>query len=160
MRIKEEDIHKTTFKARYDHYKFVVVPFGLTNALASFMCLMNGVLHPYLEKFVIVIVDGICVYSRTKEEHEKHLVVVLQLLIEHKLYAKLSKCDFFWSQIHYIGHIISEEGVLVYPKKIQAIRERPTPKNMDEFRSFMGLAGYYRRFIQYFSKTDHPITTL
>jgi hypothetical protein len=95
VRIKEEDIHKTAFRTRYGHYEFVVVPFGLTNAPATFMCLMNSVFSKYLDKFVIVFLDDILVYSKNEEEHEEHLRMVLQVLREHQLYAKLSKCDFY-----------------------------------------------------------------
>jgi hypothetical protein len=107
VRIKDEDISKTTFRTRYGHYDFTVVPFGLTNVPAIFMCLMNGVFRNYLEKFVIVFLDDVLVYSKTEEEHEKHLRMVLQVLREHQLYAKLSKCSFYQRQIHYLGHIIS-----------------------------------------------------
>jgi hypothetical protein len=96
---------------RYGHYEFVVVPFGLTNEPTTFMCLMNNRINKYLDKFVVVFVDAILVYSKTKEEHEEHLRIVLQVLREHQLYAKFSKCDFFQKKIHYLGHIISTEGV-------------------------------------------------
>jgi ribonuclease HI len=137
-----------------------VVPFGLSNAPAVFMCLMNGVFRNYLDKFVIVFLDDILVYSKTEEEHEQHLRMVLQVLREHQLYEKLSKCSFYQKQIHYLGHIISEEGIVVDPEKVQAIQEWPTPRNVTEVRSFMGLAGYYRRFIAGFSRIAHAITSL
>jgi hypothetical protein len=160
VRIKSEDIHKTAFRTRYGHYEFVVVPFGLTNAPATFMCLMNNVLSKFLDKFVLVFIDDILIYSKNKEEHEEHLRLVLQVLREHQLYAKFSKCDFFQKQIHYLGHVISEEGVAVDPDKIRSIMEWPTPKDVSDIRSFMGLAGYYRRFIKGFSKIGCPITAL
>jgi hypothetical protein len=138
----------------------VVVPFGLTNAPTTFMCLMNNVLNKFLDIFVLVFIDDILVYSRSKEEHEEHLKLVLQVLREHKLYAKLSKCDFFQRQVHYLGHVISEKGVAVDPDKIKAIIDWPTPRDVTDIRSFMGLAGYYRRFIKGFSKIGHPITSL
>jgi hypothetical protein len=109
VRIKEEDINKTTFRMRYGHYEFTVVPFGLSNAPVVFMCLMNGVFINYLDKFVIVFLDDILIYSKFEEEHEKHLRMVLQVLREHQLYAKLSKCSFYQGQIHYLGHIISRK---------------------------------------------------
>jgi hypothetical protein len=121
---------------------------------------MNGVFRDYLDKFVIVFLNNILVYSKSKEEHEKHLRMVLQVLREHQLYAKLRKCSFYQEQIHYLGHIISEEGITVDPEKIDAIREWSAPKNVTEVRSFMGLAGYYRRFIARFSRIAHPITSL
>jgi hypothetical protein len=160
VRIKEEDIHKTTFGTRYGHYEFVVVPFGLTNAPIVFMCLMNGILRNYLDKFVIVFLDGILIYSKFEEDHEHHLRLVLQLLRENQLYARLSKCSFYQKQIHYLGHIISEQGITVDPENIKAIRGWPTPINVSDIRYFMGLDSYYRRFIVGFSKISHPITSL
>jgi hypothetical protein len=139
VRIKEEDINKTTFMTRYGHYEFTIVPFGLSNAPIVFMCLMNGVFKEYLDKFVIVFLDDILIYSKSEEEHEKHLRMVLQVLREHKLYAKLSKCIFYQKKIHYLGHIISTDGIEVDPEKIEAIRGWSTPKNVTEVRSFMGL---------------------
>jgi hypothetical protein len=121
VRIKEEDISKTTFRTRYGHYEFVVVPFGLTNAPIVFMCLMNGIFRNYLDKFVIVFLDDILIYSKSEEEHEHHLRLVLQVLREHQLYAKLRKCSFYQEQIHYLGHIISEEGIAVDPEKLKPL---------------------------------------
>jgi hypothetical protein len=160
VRIKGEDIHKTAFWTRYGHYEFVVVPFGLTNAPATFMCLMNNVLSKFLDKFVLVFIDDILIYSKNREEHEEHIRLVLQVLREHRLYAKFNKCDFFQKQIHYLGHVLSKEGVAVDPDKIRSIMEWPTPKDVSDIRSFMGLAGYYRRFIKDFSKIGCPITAL
>jgi hypothetical protein len=148
VRIKEEDINKTSFRIRYGHYEFTMVPFGLSNAPVVFMYLMNGIFRDYLDKFVIVFLDDILIYSKSKEEHEKHLRMVLQVLKEHKLYDKFSKCSFYQKKIRYLGHIISEEGIAVDPKKIRAIEGWPTPWNVSKVRSFMGLAGYYRRFIK------------
>ena len=124
------------------------------------MCLMNGVFRDYLDKFVIVFLDDILVYSKSEEEHEQHLRLVLQVLREHQLYAKWSKCSFYQRQIHYLGHIISEEGIVVDPDKVEAIKEWSAPRNVAEVRSFMGLVGYYIRFIAGFSKIAHPITSL
>jgi hypothetical protein len=160
VRIKDEDIHKTSFRTRYGHYEFVVVSFGLTNAPTTFMCLMNSVLNKYLDKFVLVFVDDILVYSKNREEHGEHLRMVLQVLREHQLYAKFSKCDFFKKEIQYLGHVISVEGVAVDPAKIKAIMDWPAPRNVMEVRSFMGLAGYYRIFIKGFSKIGNPIMSL
>jgi hypothetical protein len=158
--IKDEDIHKTTFRTRYGHYEFVVVPFGLTNAPTTFMCLMNNVLNKFLDRFVLVFIDDILIYSNTREEHEENLKLVLQVLREHQLYAKFSKCDFFQKPVHYLGHVISEEGMVVDPDKIKSIMDWPTPKDVSDIRSFMGLAGYYRRFIRGFSKIGCPITSI
>jgi hypothetical protein len=109
---------------------------------------MNNVLNKFLDKFVLVFIDDILIYSKNREEHEEHLRLVLQVLREHHLYAKFSKCDFFQKQIHYLGHVLSEEGVVVDLEKIRSIVEWPTPKDISDIRSFMGLAGYYRRFIK------------
>jgi hypothetical protein len=158
--IKGEDIHKTSFRRRYGHYEFVVVPFGLTNAPATFMCLMNNVLGKFLDKFVLVFIDDMLIYSKNREEHEEHVRLVLQVLREHQLYSKFNKCDFFQKQIHYLGHVLSKEGMAVDPDKIRSIMEWPTPKDVSDIRSFMGLEGYYRRFIKDFSKIGCPITAL
>jgi hypothetical protein len=158
--IKDKDIRKTTFRTRYDHYEVMVVPFGLSNAPVVFICLMNGVFRDYLDKFVIVFLDDILVYSKSEEEHEKHLRMVQQVLREHQLYAKLRKCSFYQSQIHYLGHIISEEGIAMDPEKVEVIQEWSMPRNVVEVRYFMGLEGYYRRIIARFSKISHPITSM
>jgi hypothetical protein len=158
--IKDEYINKTTFRMRYGHYEFVVVPFGITNAPAPFMCLMNNVLIKFLDKFVLVFIDDILIYSKQREEQEEHLRLVLQVLIEHHLYDKFSKFDFFHKKFHYLGHVISKEGVSVDPQKIRSIMEWPTPKDVSDIRSFMGLARYYKRFIKGFSKIGCPITSL
>jgi hypothetical protein len=136
------------------------VPFGLLNALVVFMCLMNGVFPEYLDKFVIVFLDEIIIYSKSEEEHELHFRMVLQVLREHQLYAKLNKCSFYQKQIHYSRHIISKDGIAVDPEKIEAIREWSMLKNVLEVRSFMGLAGYYKIFHEGFSNIAHPITSL
>jgi hypothetical protein len=137
-----------------------MVPFGITNTPTLFTCLMNDIFKNYLDKFVILFLDDILIYSKSEEEHEHHLTLVLQVLIEHQLYARLSKCSFYQKKIHYLGHIISEQGMAVDPEKIEVIRGWPTPRNVSDIRSFMGLAGYYRRFIVIFSKISHPITSL
>lgn len=115
--IKEEDIFKTTFKIVYGNYEFVVVPFGLTNAPARFMCLMNSVVCPYLENFVIVFIDDILVYIKNEQDHAEHLAVVLRLLREHHLYVNISKCSLFHTKVHYLGYVISKEGIVVYQKR-------------------------------------------
>ena len=124
----DEDIFKTTFRTMYGHYEFVVMPFGLTNAPTVFMCLMNNVMHKYLNKFMVIFIDDILIYSKSKEEHEEHLKIVLQELREHQLYAKFSKCDFFKDKIQYLGHVVTKEEIFVDPKKIKAIEEWPVPK--------------------------------
>ncbi|KAL0455690.1 UNVERIFIED_CONTAM: Retrovirus-related Pol polyprotein from transposon [Sesamum latifolium] len=160
LRIEEKSIPKTTFRTRYGHYEFVVMPFGLTNAPAAFMSLMNKTLQPFLDLFVIVFIDDILIYSRSQEEHEKHLRAVLQILSEKQLYAKFSKCEFWMKEIVFLGHIVSKEGVQPDPTKVKAILEWESPKNTSEVRSFLGLAGYYRRFVKDFSVIAKPLTSL
>ncbi|CAL1353211.1 unnamed protein product [Linum trigynum] len=160
LRVADGSVPKTAFRTRYGHYEFLVMPFGLTNAPAAFMALMNRVLHEYLDKFVIVFIDDILIYSRSKEEHEEHLRVVLQKLKEEKLYAKFSKCDFWLEEVLFLGHMISGHGVEVDPKKIEAVTNWAPPKNVSEVRSFLGLAGYYRRFVEGFSSIARPMTQL
>ena len=151
---------KTAFQTRYGHYEFLVMPFGLTNIPATFMALMNKAFQPYLDKFVIVFIDDILVYSRNKEEHEQHLRTVLQTLREKQLYAKFSKCEFWIDEVVFLGHVVSGRGIEVDPKKIEAVVNWETPKNVAEVRSFLGLAGYYRRFVEGFSLIASPVTKL
>ncbi|KAL9258971.1 Retrovirus-related Pol polyprotein from transposon 17.6-like protein, partial [Drosera capensis] len=158
--IKAEDISKTVFRTRYGHYEFMVMPFGLTNAPAVFMDLMNRVFKPYLGHFVVVFIDDILVYSRDHREHEEHLRTTLKTLRENELYAKFKKCEFLLTEVALLGHVISGEGVKVDPKKIEAITEWSRPTNMTEVRSFLGLAGYYRRFVEGFSKIAIPLSKL
>jgi hypothetical protein len=121
--IRDEDINKTYFRTRYGHYKFVVIPFRLTNAPATFMCLMTSIFSQYLDKFVVVFIDDILVYSKIEEENEEHLRMVLQMLRKHKLYTRFDKCDFYKKEIQYLGHVILAEGIVVDPEKIKAILE-------------------------------------
>ena len=160
LKVKKDDVPKTDFHTRYGHYKFLVMPFGLTNAPAVFMDLMSRVFHPYLDQFVVVFIDDILIYSKSLEEHEQHLRVVLQTLRDHKLYAKLKKCEFWLESVAFLGHVISKDGILVDPKKVEAIVDWERPKDVREIRSFLGLARYYRRFIEGFSKNTLPMTRL
>jgi hypothetical protein len=160
IRIKEEDIPKTAFRTRYGHYEFLVLPFGLTNAPATFMTLMNNVFREYLDKYVVVYLDDILIYSKTKEEHVQHLRNVLSKLREHKLYAKMVKCEIMKNVVEYLGHFISAQGVSVDQRKIEAICKWPTPNNVSEVRSFLGLASYYRKFVKGFSTLVVPLTAL
>jgi hypothetical protein len=121
---------------------------------------MNNVLNKFLDKFVLVFINDILIYSKNREEHEEHLRLVLKVLRENHLYTKFNKCDFFQKQVHYLGHVISKEGGAVDPDKIRSIMEWPTPKDVSDIRYFIGLAGYYRRFIKGFSKIGCPITAL
>ena len=158
--IAEEDVRKTAFRTRYGDYEFVVMPFGLTNAPAAFMKLMNTVFQEYLDKYVIVFIDDILVYSKSKGEHDWHLRVVLNKLPEQQLYAKSSKCSFWQREIGFLGHIVSKAGVAVDPEKIVAITKWPTPGSATEVRSFLGLAGYYRKYVKGFASTAKLMTML
>nr|GEY10422.1 putative reverse transcriptase domain-containing protein [Tanacetum cinerariifolium] len=160
LKVREEDIHKTAFRTRYGHYEFVVIPFGLTNAPAIFMDLMNRVCRPMLDKSVIVFIDDIIVYSKSKNEHEAHLREVFETLRKERLYAKFAKCEFRQQEIQLLGHVVTSEGTKVDPAKIEAVMNWQTPKDVGEIRSFIGLAGYYRRFIQGFSKIASSLTKL
>ncbi|GJV21270.1 putative reverse transcriptase domain-containing protein [Tanacetum coccineum] len=144
LRIKEEDILITAFRTRYGHFEFQVMPFGLTNAPAVFMDLMNRVCKPYLDKFVIVFIDDILVYSKDEEEHGKHLKIILELLKKERLYAKFSKCDFWLDSVQFLGHVIDRSGVHVDPAKIKAIKSWAAPTMPTEVRQFLGLVGYYQ----------------
>ncbi|GJR13938.1 putative reverse transcriptase domain-containing protein [Tanacetum coccineum] len=160
LRVREEDIPKTAFRTRYGHYEFQVMPFGLTNAPAVFMDLMNRVCKPYLDKFVIVFIDDILIYSKNKKEHEEHLKLILELLKKEELYAKFSKCEFWIPKVQFLGHVIDSEGIYVDPAKIESIKYWTSPKSPTEIHQFLGLAGYYRRFIEGFSKIAKPMTKL
>ncbi|GKE20731.1 putative reverse transcriptase domain-containing protein [Tanacetum coccineum] len=133
LRVRNEDIPKNAFKTRYGHYEFQVMPFGLTNALPIFMDLMNRVCKPYLDKFVIVFIDDILIYSRNKEEHEDHLRIILELLKKEKLYAKFSKCDFWISTVQFLGHVINNRGIQVDPAKIKAVKNWASPTNPHKY---------------------------
>ena len=160
LRVKEGDVPKTAFRTRYGHYEFLVMPFGLTNAPEAFMDLMNRVFRPYVDQFVVVFIDDILVYSKDAQEHEQNLRIVLEMLREKKLYAKLSKCDFWLKKVSFLGHIVSVEGIRVDPAKIEAVVNWKSPQNVTEVRSFLGLAGYYRRFVRGFSVIASPLTKL
>ncbi|KAJ9565560.1 LOW QUALITY PROTEIN: hypothetical protein OSB04_001526 [Centaurea solstitialis] len=155
MRVREEDIVKTAFRTRYGHYQFLVMPFGLTNAPAVFMDLMNRICRPYLDKLVIVFIDDILIYSRSKEGHEQHLRLIPELLKTEELYAKFYKCEFWIREVHFLGHVVNKEGI-----HIEAIRKWEALKTPTEIRQFLGLAGYYRGFIANFSKIAQPLTML
>jgi hypothetical protein len=134
--------------------------FGLTNAPAYFMYMMNKVFMEYLDKFIVVFIDDLLVYSRNEEEHEGHLRLVLQKLRDHKLCAKLSKCEFWLKQVAFLGHVVSKGGISVDPSKVQDVLSWKTPTSVSDIRSFLGLVGYYRRFIKGFSRISKPMTEL
>ena len=136
------------------------MPFGLTNAPAAFMDLMHRIFQPYLDQFVVVFVDDILIYSQSELEQEYHLRIILQLLRDHQLYAKFSKCKFWLIEVRFLGHVVSASGVSVDPEKVKAVMSWERPKLVFEIRNFLGLAGYYRRFIEDFSRIVAPMTRL
>jgi hypothetical protein len=160
LKIQESDIPKITFCTRYGLYEYTVMSFRLTSAPTSFMYLMNKVFMEYLDKFVVVFIDDILVFSRTEEEHEVHLRLVLEKLRAHQLYAKFSKCEFWITEVAFLGHIISAGGVSVELSKVKEIINWMPPTSVSEIRSFLGLVGYYRCFIKDFSKIAKPIMRL
>jgi hypothetical protein len=160
LKIRPEDIPKMAFTCKYGLYEYTVMCFGLTNAPAFFMHLMNKVFMDYLDTFMVIFIDDILVYSKSEAEHEKHLRLVLQMLREHKLYAKLSKCEFWIDEVPFLGHIISKGGIAVDPSKVKDVLEWKIPQTVKEIRSFLGLGGYYRRIIENFSKIAKPLTSL
>ncbi|WVZ70291.1 hypothetical protein U9M48_018968 [Paspalum notatum var. saurae] len=161
IKIREEDIPKTAFSTRYGLYEYLVMSFGLTNAPAFFMYMMNSMFVNELDKFVVVFINDILIYSKNEKEHEEHLRIVLTRLREHKLYAnKFSKCAFWLKEVSFLGHILSEKGVAVDPSKVKDVLNWKQPETVTEIRSFLGLAGYYRCFIKDFAKTAKPMTSL
>ncbi|KAK1616514.1 hypothetical protein QYE76_022031 [Lolium multiflorum] len=160
LKIRASDIPKTAFTTRYGLYEYNVMSFGLTNAPAYFMNLMNKIFMNFLDKFVVVFIDDILIYSKSEEEHEQHLEAVLETLREHKLYAKFSKCEFWLKEVGFLGHILSAGGIAVDPAKIKTVAEWKAPTTQTEVRAFLGLAGYYRRFVEGFSSIARPMTQL
>ncbi|GJV54510.1 putative reverse transcriptase domain-containing protein [Tanacetum coccineum] len=160
LRVRERDITKTAFRTRYGHYGFQVMPFGLTNASTVFMDLMNRVCKLYLDKFVIVFIDDILIYSKNKEEHKDRLKLILELLKKEELYAKFSKYEFWIPKVQFLGHVIDSQGIHVDPTKIESIKDWASPKTPMEICQFLGLAGYYQRFIEGFSKVTKTMTKL
>jgi len=150
IKIHPKDVPKTAFSIRYGLSEYLVMSFSLTNAPAHFMYLMNLVFMPELDKVVVVFIDDILVYSRNEEEHAEHLRVVLTRLHEHQLYAKFSKCEFWLKKVPFLGHVLSKERIYVDPAKVQEVLDWKVPTSVHEVRNFLGLAGYYRRFISEF----------
>ena len=160
LKVREEDVSKTSFRTWYGHYEFSVMLFRLMNAPTTFIDLMNKVFRPFLDRFVIVFIGDLLLYSSSHEEHMEHLRTVMQTLREHQLYAKFSKCQFSLDIVAFLGHIISTEGLSVDPQKIEAISSWRPPTTVIEIRSFLGLAGYYRKFVEGFSILAAPLTRL
>ena len=160
LKIRAADVPKTVFRTKYGHYEFLVMSFGLTNAPAAFMTLMNGIYKPYLDLFVIVFIDDILIYSKSRKKHEEHLKIVLELLREKIRYAKFSKCEFCLDSVSFLEHVVSKDGVMVDPSKIKAVKSWVRPTNVTEVRSFFGLASYYRRFVKGFSSVASQLKNL
>ena len=160
IRMREEDVYKTAFRTHSGHYEYLIMPFGLCNAPSTFQAAMNEVFKPFLRKFVLVFFDDILVYSTSLEEHIGQLQVVLGLLEQHHFFIKLSKCEFVQRELEYLGHIISGEGVKVDPKKIEAMVDWPLPANITALRGFLGLTGYYRRFVKGYGLIAKPLTSM
>jgi hypothetical protein len=157
LKIRASNIPKIAFITRYGLHEYTVMSFGLTNAPAFFMYLMNKIFMEYLDKFVVVPIDDISIFSNNEEEHDEHLRLVLQKLRENQLYAKLNKYEFWLKEVSFLGHIISEGGISVDPSKVKDVLSWKTLQNVSDIRSFLGLAGYYKRFIEEFSKISKPM---
>jgi hypothetical protein len=160
IRMKEEDIPKIAFCTHEGHYEFLVMPFGLCNAPSTFQSLMNHVFCPFLHHFVLVLFDHILIYSKTWSSHLFHVNQFLHLLPKNQIFLKQSKCAFGSSKVEYLGHILGKDGVCGHTKKIECMKDWPHPKNLKSLRGFLGLTGYYRKFVQNYGKIGAPLTSL
>jgi hypothetical protein len=160
IRVADGEQHKTAFQTHHGLFEFLVMPFGLTNAPASFQSLMNHVFEDLLRKCVLVFVDDILVYSASFSEHITHLRAVLNLLQQHQLFVKASKCSFAQQELDYLGHIIGKHGVATDQSKVAAVSAWPIPQTVKALRGFLGLTGYYRKFIQHYGILARPLTQL
>ena len=160
IRIKPGDEWKTAFRTRYGHFEYTVLPFGLANAPASFQAYINGALHDLLDRICVAYMDDILVYSKTEKEHEQHVKVVLERLRRYRLFAKLSKCSFHTSSTSFLGFVVKTDGIVMEEDRVDTIRNWPEPKSLRDVQVFLGLANFYRRFVQGFSKIAEPLTGL
>ncbi|GJP32787.1 hypothetical protein CLOM_g17383, partial [Closterium sp. NIES-68] len=160
IRVFTDDCHKTPFRIRYGSYEYTVMPFGLTNAPSTFQLTMNGVFRDLLDKCMIIDLDDILIYSKTRKQHLKDLEAVFQRLQQHRLITKGSKCEFLKQEMEFLGHVISTEGIRIDPKKLQAIQEWKPPTNLQQLQSFLGFVNYVRRFIPNMAGLTGPLTDL
>jgi hypothetical protein len=160
LRIREEDIEKTAFSARYGHFEYIVMYFGLTKAPAAFMEAMNMMLHEFLDDIMVVFLDDFLIYSKAEEEHEWHLHLIMDALRKNQFYGKLKKCAFWLSKVAFLGHVINQHGISVDPKNVASMVEWERPSSVSKIWSFLGLAGYYRRFVPNFSSIAKSLTRI